>query len=75
MSFKLWGLLLPYINSIYNRCRLGRWYNLSYSMLLLYFYTILKIKIILFEESNLLKKLNLVFFSSEKSILFLYLFV
>ncbi len=77
MGFKLWGLLLflptliPFIIAV----DWGRWYNLSYSMLLLYFLYNFKNKIILFEESNLLKKLNLIFFSSRnKYLIFIFVF-
>ena len=77
MGFKLWGLLLflptliPFIIAV----DWGRWYNLSYSMLLLYFLYNFKNKIILFEESNLLKKLNLFFFSSKKKyLIFIFVF-
>ena len=77
MSFKLWGLLLflptliPFIIAV----DWGRWYNLSYSMLFLYFLYNFKYKIILFEESNLLKKLNLIFFSSRKKyLIFIFAF-
>ena len=77
LGFKLWAFLLflptliPFIIAV----DWGRWYNLSYSMMLLYFLYNFKNNIILFEESNLLKKLDLIFFSSKKKyIIFIFIF-
>tara|TARA_B100000674_G_scaffold403825_1_gene350074 strand:+ start:200 stop:1390 length:1191 start_codon:yes stop_codon:yes gene_type:complete len=77
MAFKLWGFLifLPTLIPFIIAVDWGRWYNLSYSMMLVYFLYNFKNNIILFEESNFLKKFNLIFFSSKKKyIIFIFIF-